>query len=560
MARDIEVDAKVNDKSAPGLDSFARRVKKTGKDAEKEFDRFGKSTGESILKGIGAVSPKLAASLAEGIGDASKLGAPVLVAGIAATLPVISGLVGAAIQGGAGGVGIIGGVALAARDPRVKAAGSTLASNLLATLSQQAEPFIQPVLNSIDLIGERFSENGDAIERIFTNSARFVEPLAETLSDLGENLINGLDKAIGRAGPVFDGLNNGISEIGDAIEGFFDDLSENAEFNGQVLEDTLTAVAITIQYTGETLKILADIFGTLNEVIPLSPLTEYKRLLDDTDESARRSTGGTFGAAKGIQASGDAAETAEADTKLYNKALEDNARAAEEAQQAQRSLFDDTTRVGQAFDAAREAAKKNGRTLSENTDKGRANRQALSDLANSLNTYRTDLAKSGATTATVNGTLTTQRKRFYDVALSMTGSAKKARELTNSLLGIPSPKPKVTLNTSGVASQARNARQEIAEIKGKTVTVTVNVNASRLASVEKRLERINSYAYAGAGGSFGITADGQGLSRVGGAAAVSAVVENRLFLDGAPFWAYTDRAIARERDRAAFRAKVGRRN
>lgn len=559
MARDIEVDAKVNDKSKAGLDSFARNVKKTGKDSEKEFDRFGKSAGESILKGIGAVSPKLASSIASGIGDAASLGAPLLIAGIGASLPIISGLVGAAVSGAAGGVGIIGGALLAARDPRVKQAGATLASNLLATLQQKATPFIEPLLGVIDEVGERFTENGEKIDQLFANTSKLLPPLAHTLLDLGENLLDGINIAAGRAGPVFQGLENGIDAVGDSFKSFFDDVSENAEFNGRVLEDTLKTIAFTVEETGKSLKFLGDIFGTLDKVIPLNPLARYSEILDSTKAKVSDTVVGQFQLAQSTAGASSAFETSEEDAKLYNKALEDNAKAAENAAQAERSLFDDTTKVGEAFDNARDAARKNGKTLSENTDKGRDNRKALSDLANALNTYRGDLAKSGAAASTVNGTLVTQRKRFYDVALSMTGSSKKAQELTNKLLGIPSPKPKVTLNTSNVASQARNAREEIASIKGKTVTVTVNVNASRLASVEKRLAKIDSYGYAGPG-SFGITADGQGSNRVGGVRELNATLTNQIFLDGEPFYQYTDRAMAREQRRVAFRQKVGRRN
>jgi hypothetical protein len=555
MARDIEADVKINDKSAPGLESVKRRVKRTNDDIKKEYDRFGKSTGEAILNGIGAVSPKLAASLAGGIGDAASLGAPLLIAGIAATAPIISGLVGAAVAGGAAGAGIIGGVALASRDARVKAAGTTLASNLLATLSTQASPFIEPVLHSIDKIGERFSQNGDKIEHIFANSARFVEPLADTFLDLGDNLISGLDTAIGRAGPVMAGLESGIEAVGSSIESFIDDVTANAGFNGQVLEDTLQAVAFTIEATGRSLKFLSDVFQIVDKVIPISPLTKLSHAFEDTDAAGRRSAGGTFGAAQGMQIAGDAAETSAADTKLYEKALQDNAKAAEDAASAQRSLFDDTTRVGEANDKASEAARKNGRTMSANTEKGRANREALSSLASAFNGYRGNLEKSGASAGRVNSVMSTQRSRLIAVAQSMGASSSRARRLADSLLGIKNRSVKVTANTAQAQAEARNARQEIASIRGKSVTVTVRVNDSQLRNVERRLARAGGANAAGAD-SFGAMAPGQ-TARTGG----PLTVENttNVVLDGRRIYSYTDKKIADERKRVAFRSKVGTR-
>src|SRR3954464_2826134 len=112
MARDIEAEVKVKDGTKPGLDSVERRFKESGKKIEKEYDRFGKSSGDKILNGIGAISPMLAKRLSSAFGDAASLGAPLLVSGVAAALPGLSALVGAAVSGGAAGLGIIGGVAL----------------------------------------------------------------------------------------------------------------------------------------------------------------------------------------------------------------------------------------------------------------------------------------------------------------------------------------------------------------------------------------------------------------------------------------------------------------
>ena len=175
MARDIEANATIHDKSSEGLDKFSENVKKTGKKTQKEFERFGKSSGDSFIKSVGSVSPKLAGKIASSLGDGAKLGAPLILSaiggGLAAGLPAISGLIGAAVTGGAAGAGILGGVALAAQDSRVKAAGTQLGNNLLTGLQDRAGSFIQPVLGSIDILQDKFLETGDTIERIFQNSS-----------------------------------------------------------------------------------------------------------------------------------------------------------------------------------------------------------------------------------------------------------------------------------------------------------------------------------------------------------------------------------------------------
>ncbi len=558
MPRDVDVDVNVKDKTGPGLDSVEKRFRSSGKKIEKEYEKFGTSTGNAIIKGVGAVSPKLAKKLADGLGDGAKLGAPLLISGITAALPVLSGLIGAAVTGGAAGAGILGGVALAARDSRVKEAGNTLASNLLANLSTQASPFIQPVLGVIDQVGERFSKNGDKIERIFANSAKFVEPLGDALLDVGDNLINGLDTAIGRAGPVMEALNNGFRAIGDSIEGFIDNVTANAEGNAVILDQAFKGVAGTITILGQVLGGVTYIFEQFNSIMPLSLLGQLNDLFNDTEEVVPKVTLGLKENAAGMQVLGDAQEVAAKDLALYNKALQDNAAAAEAAASAQRSLFDDLTKVGEAEDNATAAAKKNGRTLSENTAKGRANRQSLSSLASAMNGYRTNLEKAGRSTSTVNGVLNTQRNRLIATAQSMGATKSQARALADQLLGIKPRSVSVKVNgTAAAASNARNVRQEIELVRSKSVTVTVNVNASRLAAVERRLARVGA-GNAAANDSFGVNAPGQS-ARTGGAQKVEVQSAVSVNLDGRPFRDMTAKQIRDDRRRELFRNRVGKR-
>jgi len=559
MARDIEADAKVNDKSGPGLDSFARNVRNTGKKVEKDFDRFGKSTGEKLLNGIGAVSPKLAAKLASSFGDAAKLGAPLLVSGIAAAAPAISALMGAAVTGGAAGLGIIGGVALASRDARVKAAGTNLAATLLAGLQDRAGSFVQPVLNSLKIVESAFVRNGETIRRIFTNSAKFVEPLATSLGNLGTSLIEGLDIAIGRAGPVMESLNRGIERVGEAVKSFLSSMSENGESNAKVLESAFTSVAVAIEVTGEALSGLAKVLGFLDGIMPLSTLETFNKVLGDTEKGARRTGSGTFGAAQAMQVAGDSAETAAADTKLYEKALADNAKAAQDAANAQRSLFDDTTRVAAAMDDAKAAARANGKTLDENTKKGRANREAISSLASAMNGYRTNLTASGASTTKVNGVMAQQRAALIRVAGQMGKTGGEARRLADQLLGIPPKRETKTglLNEGATKREARAVAGAVRSIPStKNVTITV-ITRYKQYGLKGPSPLGGAVGLSGSDAGFALSDPNGGTFRVGGPVEVFSTIENRVFLDGRPFREYTDRQVRASEDRARHRARYG---
>lgn len=583
MARDIEADALIHDKSSRGLKSVEDNVRKSNDRIKKEYERLGDDSGKALAKKFGQGSSIIGSLLGENITRGLKGAAPAAVAVLAGAAigaaPVIGGTIAAAVIGGAAGTGILGGVALAVRDPAVKAAGAQLGKNLLTDLQGQARTFVKPLLQSIDLIDRRFDESAGKIGQIFDDASRFVVPLVDSGTRAIQSIISGIANATSKAGPVIDALGAGIQLIGDEIENTFDTLADDGVSAAVALRQAFQLVAGAIRVVSTAVNILTESYGFLaklgafgrdaqqqyivleaNAKLAAEANKELTRSTVEVGDAGRRSQGGTFGLAEATARVGaDAATTAEAE-RLYNKALEDNAKAAAEAASAQRTLFSDTTRVGEALDRAKEAADKNGRTLDANTEKGRANRDALANLANAMNTYRDTQAKAGASTATLSATLRTQRQRFYDVALQITGNKKKANELTAALLGIPAKRtPKIEVK-SNAAAEARNARQEIASVKGKTVTVTVNVNASRLASVEKRLARIDQYAYASGLDSFGIAAAGQGRSRVGGPVTVNSVVENRISLDGAPFRDYTTQAIDREHRRAKFRTRVGRRN
>lgn len=556
MARDVEVDVKVNDKSAPGLTGVEKRFRESGKKIEKEYDRFGKGAGDAILAGIGSVAPKLAGKLADGIGDSARLGAPLLISGITAALPVISGLVASAISVGGVSAGIAAGVALAARDSRVKASGQALKDNILSALTADAAPFVQPVLAGIATVQKKFGEVRPAIQSIFKNTAPLVEPLADAVGEVGKSLIEGLDEVIQNSGPTFDAFLDGIKGTGEAVKGFLIDVVGDGEAGAENLRNAFEALNTTITALGKILGPVAEAFAFIDKINP-SPLSNINRLFDETDKSARRGSGGTFGFAGAMQIAGDQAKVAEQDTKLYEKALKDNEAAARDAANAQRSLFDDVTRVGEAEANTSKALRDNGKTLDANTEKGRANRTALSNMASAYNAVRENMVKANKPAGEVNATLSTQRNRLIEAANKAGVYGSKARALADSLLGIKPRSVDVNVKTAAAQANARNLRDEMNQIRSKTVTVSVNVNASRLAAVENRLARLQKSGYYAAGDSFGELAPGQ-TARTGGPTTVQSNVS--ISLDGAPFRSYSVEAVESNRKREAFRTKVGRRD
>lgn len=114
-----------------------------------------------------------------------------------------------------------------------------------------------------------------------------------------------------------------------------------------------------------------------------------------------------------------------------------------------------------AVDAATESIKENGRTLDIGTNKGRANRTALDDIAASANR----LAENMKGTNRVE-VLAQARKDFVDTAIKMGMLPKRARALADDLglLARTTAKPTVELDLKGAKAKAAEIRARLAEL------------------------------------------------------------------------------------------------
>lgn len=87
--------------------------------------------------------------------------------------------------------------------------------------------------------------------------------------------------------------------------------------------------------------------------------------------------------------------------------------------------------VEEAVDDATQAVKDNGKTLNSNTEKGRANRAALRNLASSSVAYREKLIEQGAKQNKVTEATERGRREFIRTAVKMGATRKEAKELAD---------------------------------------------------------------------------------------------------------------------------------
>lgn len=357
----------------------------------------------------------------------------VMAGAAAVAAPTLGATIAAAVVGGAGMGGVSGGLALAARDPRVQTAAGDLGEFIMADLQKRAGGFIGPALTGIAKMRNAWSDMGSDLDRIFASS-RFVDPLVEGVIAGGRKVVAGLADAVDEADPVMRQLGNTADRVGAVVGNMFSGLAQDAEEGASALDDLTIAfenAGQTVLMTVHNLAQVKGVFDQLDRVIDnnryrLEDLAGGLDLTADGFEKGsaeadayRRHTLGFAtasdyallkqaglseqlgGTEMALAEAGDAAADAKAKTDGLTKAQKalENAfvelapRASyatalvDGMRKASDLLFGSTMRAADAnqayeasWDSLSDAVKANGRSLNIHTAAGRSNRDAVKDL------------------------------------------------------------------------------------------------------------------------------------------------------------------------------------
>ena len=206
--------------------------------AKKTSDRFSKRFGENLVRSgqilrVGFIAWLLPAAIAAG--------------------PFIGGVLGAGIIAGIPLAVIGGGIALVAKDQRIKKAGEDIGKMITADLTKAASTFIHPLLISMDILKKAWKTNLKDINGIFFNAAAFIIPLTTGISDGITAVIKGVADVVRNAGPVIKILADGFRRIGVAIGEMLTKISEDPEAikgMGDALEDLIGIIVLVIGWLG----------------------------------------------------------------------------------------------------------------------------------------------------------------------------------------------------------------------------------------------------------------------------------------------------------------------
>ncbi len=164
-----------------------------------------------------------------------------------------------------------------------------------------------------------------------------------------------------------------------------------------------------------------------------SQLDDYKAALADAafEQKLAAESMGLFGSqAASVQQKLNAQKASADGLRQSIQALSDTSRGA----------FDAQTRFEESLDKVTESIRENGRTLDISTEKGRANRDALSALATATQDAATKARENGASWSEVMGIYDKGHKSLVDNITAITGNRTEAERLAATLLKMPTPK------------------------------------------------------------------------------------------------------------------------
>lgn len=431
-------------------------------DPEPAARSFARKMGDGITDGLAGISGKLGQSAGPTVGAAI---------GIAAA-PVLTATLGSALAAGAG-AGVIGvGIAAAvAGDRKIQEAGQSAGARFMQGLQVAAGRALGGrtlgILADLEDAGQRVTAK---LGTAFSKLGPYVRPFVKDITAAGEAVAGSLITAAGNSGPALQGLGQSVRIVGKGVADFIKIVSDGGPEAANNLRLLAGVTADVLRQTGLVIRAFNELSGNAWVTGPWMQLLSkhYK----DAAEKQKQVADSAPDAAAGMENMAQVAQEMAPPLRTAADALKDIV-------SANQDLFESSGDVEEAMDKVTESIKENGQTISIHTVKGRANRDALSDLATQMNrNYQATLKVNGEGPKT-DAVAKSNTANFVKLATQMTGSRQKAIELANKLLAIPDVRRKVVIDgLSAAKTVARRIKETLAAIKDEHVNVIYNSGKS----------------------------------------------------------------------------------
>lgn len=490
-----------------------REVDRMTKSVDKKFRTSGDESGKGFAAGLKKwFSPKALGDLKKsgefggtlfGSGLLGAIKTPVLGpaivatlgAVVATTLPAIGAIAGTGLVAGFG-LGLSGlGIAFAAKSNVVKQVWKTDLAEMGGDMQELSTPFestlvsmagfakrtfgrFKPELDaSFRLLAPTLTTFGDDVSRALEKLAPAVRPLSEasaavmqTLGPAFQSLLGqastGLSKLAASVKENPDALADTVKGVGDLTSSLLGMITTLNNVNGQIknLTGGTSAVDATFKLLQAGMFVLTGTVDLLGKTVNATQGT-YSHFNDNLDKGYDASLLWTQGLSKAqlaamgitgaVKASAPAVESL---TTKYNRQKTSTDALIESMFRLQNlalGLAGAQINYQAAVDGATASIKENGRTLNDNTEKGRANHSALLAVASAANQQTQSMIESNKGLGAATRSATTARSNFSSLAQKMGLSKKEADRLAASLIALP-PKKTVNVSAPGAAAAKSN--------------------------------------------------------------------------------------------------------
>lgn len=476
--------------------------------------KFGDSFGANLLGKLGGTAAKMGSSLMGTLGEVGGKGGPWMMAGIATAVavgaPLAGAVLGAALTAGVAGAGIGIGVAAAMRVPQVRAAAVGLSATFSDELGKIGREWAPTMVSAIGQIKGQIPSIGALLRGAIAPAQGYLAPLIDGFTGLVRNILPGMNSLIGKAGPVISVLSDGLKRVGEAIGNAMESVSGETDNMAAGLEWLIEMLAQGIEFAGDMTAALAAGFGhVLNVLTPIVGFMSGLPVIGDqfkgwhetlkqvqaTANGSRTQLGGVTSSF--VQLEGTVSKASATNERMairqqiLNGTMAQGADAAGDLKGAMDALNGAAQNAEQAeiglkesIKAATEALKENGRTTDINTEKGRANRTALLDLARAGQTHaQAQYDQTAATRGTAaaeqvaQGAYARSRASLIETAQKMGMSRSAAIAYADKIMAIPkSWTTNITANTGNAIDKLASVRSYMASLKDKNINVRVTVS------------------------------------------------------------------------------------
>jgi hypothetical protein len=451
----VEAQVEMAEAGKKGAEGFTKAADGKLQADRGRFTRHGRELGAVLGDGIGE---KAGRGLVGGVSDAlaslplTARGALITGAvGIGAAMaPFVGAAISGAVLGGVGTGGIIGGIALAAQDSRVKAEAKSLGNTIMSDLTSGAGVFVGPVLDVLDRLKPAAASVTASIGRDFRILAPLVPPVARGIGGLATNAMPGLEHATEAARVPVRALSNELPDLGDAASDALDSIASESDNAAQGIIGFSDAIEGTIRGAGEWLAFLAWTYGGIVKIGDAlhdfanegSPFGEILRMAGGPQGNAFLDwfDNQTNALHDAQDASGDYKGSLEEviaqtqDAAAANKALTDSF---DKLFGIQMSTDEAAIRYQESIDKTVETLKENKRTLDINTEAGRENKEAILDQIQAIDKVRDANIANGDSIDVANGKYDAQLEQLRKTLLKLGLNKTEVNKLIDAYKDVP---------------------------------------------------------------------------------------------------------------------------